>query len=128
MPVEEAVGEIDLLVADPVRYRLWVFEAKDPEEALSVFDLWSSDKEFRDRYVGQFAKKFDAVVQHRDTLLRYLGVDTSGEWSVLRVFLTSRVELAAFDHRIDETFVVLEDIVELVGGDNLIGQGLFLPR
>ena len=44
------------------------------------------------------------------------------------LFLTSRVELAAFDDRIDVPFVVLDDIVEMLQDEIPPVNGLFVPK
>ena len=114
VPIDDSVGEIDLVVVDAARRKLWVFEAKDPEESFSIHDLSVGAKEFRTKYVDQLNRKYAGVVQCRAELIAHLGGDAGGDWSIHKAFLVSRVELAAFDRRVDEVFVVLDDIVELV--------------
>lgn len=126
--VPDSVGEIDVLVADTQRRRLWVIEAKDPEEPFTAYELWSGAEEFRQRYEAQLRRKAIGVVAATDQFIAFLGAEPSGGWAVNQLFLTSRVELAAFDDRIDAPFVVLDDVVEMLRSDTPPVNGLFVPK
>jgi hypothetical protein len=124
----DSVGEIDVLVADNLRHRLWVIEAKDPEEPFSLHELWSGANEFRTRYVAQLQRKLAGVTAVCDELVAFLGASPGVDWVVNPLFLTSPIELAAFDSRIDAApFVTLEDVVEMLKNDSPPVNGFFIP-
>lgn len=127
VPLPDSVGEIDVLVADNSRRRLWVIEAKDPEEPFTPHELWSGAEEFRRHHVAQLQRKTEGVAAARDELVGFLGA-RRGVWAVNPLFLTSRVELAAFDSCLDAPFVVLEDVAELLGEQEPPERGLFVPK
>jgi hypothetical protein len=126
--IPDAIGEIDVLVADSRRRRLWVIEAKDPEEPFTPNELWSGAQEFKKRYVAQLQRKVIGVTEACAELVTFLGAEPESDWVVRPLFLTSRVELAAFDRRINVPFVVLEDLVELLEESSPPEEGLFLPQ
>ena len=128
VPIPDSTGEIDVLVADNLRRRLWVIEAKDPEEPFTTHELWSGAKEFRRHHEAQLNRKLEAVVGACDEFVAFLGAEPNGDWVVSPLFLTSRVELAAFDERIDVPFVVLDDIVEMLQGETPPVRGCFVPK
>jgi hypothetical protein len=121
------VGEIDLLAADTKLRRLWVIEVKDPQEPFAPHELWSGGEEFRRRYAPRLRKKAQAVSAVMFELLRTLNIEPVGEWTAEPLFVTSRVELAAFDEELGVPFVVLDDLVELLGSRDHQATGLFVP-
>ncbi len=122
------VGEIDLLVADPAHRRLWVIEAKDPEEPFAPHELWSGASEFRTRYAYQLQKKAVWASSALQALLPVLfDLEVSDGWGVHALFVTSRVELAAFDERVPFPFVVFDDCLELLQSTGPPRGGLFVP-
>jgi len=128
IPMLDSVGEIDVLVADNLRRRLWVIEAKDPEEPFSLHELWSGAEEFWKHYVAQMRRKVIGVAEVCDELVAFLGASPGDDWVVNPLFLTSRIELAAFDSRIDVApFVTLEDVVEMLQNDSPPMKGFFIP-
>ena len=70
IPIPDSVGEIDVLVADNLRRRLWVIEAKDPEEPFTPHELWSGAEEFRRHHEAQLDRKLEGVAGACDKFRR----------------------------------------------------------
>ena len=104
-------GELDLLVADPVRGRLWVCEVKDVYAAVSQRTPRSRIDKFqnpRNGHVGQLTRLVQAVSARTDAAARLLSVRPADRgWKVLPLMVTRRVEPAAFVEGVAVTFTVL---------------------
>ena len=120
-------GELDLLVADPVRGRLWVCEVKDVYAAVSQHTLRSRIDKFqnsRDGHVGQLTRLVQAVSANTDAAARLLSVHPADRgWKVLSLMVTRRVEPAAFVDGVAVTFTVLDDLVRILQADEHPGSG-----
>lgn len=120
-------GELDLLVADPVRGRLWVCEVKDVYGAVSQRTLRSRIDKFqnpRDGHVGQLTRLVQAVSANSDAAARLLSVHPADrEWKVLSLMVTRRVEPAAFVDGVAVTFTVLDDLARILQADEDPGGG-----
>ncbi|MDW4912518.1 hypothetical protein [Streptomyces californicus] len=88
-------GEIDLLVADPSRGRLWVIEAKDPHRTISSHSVAQHLGRFV-RYRRKLLAKAQLVSSHAAPAARACGVDTSRDWRVIPLFVTRSIDPAAF--------------------------------
>ncbi|MHB1527554.1 MAG: hypothetical protein ACYCZN_15005 [Candidatus Dormibacteria bacterium] len=128
VPLAADVGEIDLIVLDARRHRLWVIEAKDPQQPFAPHELMSGSEKFRNRYAPKLRKKAAGIEAVVPSLVASLGGEPAGRWLVLPLFVTSRVELAAFDERLSLPFVTVEDVVELLEGKTFRFTGLFVPK
>jgi len=132
-------GELDLLVADPLRGRLWVCEVKDVYAAVSQHTLRSRIDKFqspRDGHAGQLTRLVQAVSANTDAAARLLSVHPADRgWKVLPLMVTRRVEPAAFVDGVAVTFTVFDDLVRILqaaedpgGGHVPIGQSEPGPR
>jgi len=111
-------GEIDLLVADPVRLRIWVCEVKDLAIAVSPSRLAEHVKKFLEPqtgFVSKLQRKQQAVLAGRDATLRLLRLSNEAEdWHVFAVMVTRMVEPAAFANGPKVTFVTATDLTALL--------------
>ncbi|GAB3950308.1 hypothetical protein [Streptomyces sparsus] len=90
------VGEIDLLVADPDRGRLWVIEAKNPTGAVASHALQQHMKKFTARYRDKLFSKAATVAAHVSPAAAACGVYGEQPWRVLPLMVTRTIEPAAF--------------------------------
>lgn len=107
-------GEIDLLLADPTRQRIWVCEVKDIYTAVSPqtiqrrIDKYTSS---RHGFVRRLLMRQREVADDTSGALALLGLPgTFGSWRVLPLMITRRVEPAAFVAGIGVPFVVIADL------------------
>ncbi|MEU6572590.1 hypothetical protein [Streptomyces sp. NPDC046805] len=100
-------GEIDLLVADSDRGRLWVIEAKNPIGAVASHALQQHIKKFTARYRDKLLAKAATVAAHAAHAAAACGVDGEQPWRVLPLMVTRTIEPAAFlaDPRVPYTTV-----------------------
>lgn len=108
-------GEIDLLLADELRRRLWVIEAKNGQVPFGldqvlyeVTAFHGVDREsappgrFRFKtperaYVGKLLKKTDDIHEHLPAVLAMFGIDDDpGLWQVIPLVVTPNPVAAAF--------------------------------
>ncbi|MGV9655240.1 hypothetical protein [Streptomyces sp. NPDC003554] len=89
-------GEIDLLVADPDRGRLWVIEAKNPTGAVASHALQQHIKKFTARYRDKLLAKAATVTAHTGPAAAACGIDGQQPWRVLPLMVTRTIEPAAF--------------------------------
>ena len=107
-------GEIDLLIADPGRRRIWVCEVKDIYTAASPETIQRRIAKFthpRDGFVQRLLTRRDKIAENLAATLALLGVPAGAErWRVLPLMITRRVEPAAFVTGIGAPFVVVADL------------------
>jgi hypothetical protein len=120
-------SEIDLLVADPRRRRLYVVEAKDTTGAYSARSLRTRIQRFlkRDGSVAKLSGKADDVRTNPAAAARLAGVDpdtaASTPWTVQPVMVTRTVEPAAYARHPGVPFLILDDLTDaLTSGRNLV--------
>lgn len=108
-------GEIDLLLADPHRGRLWVIEAKDAQVPFGLNQILyeitayhgvtpetAPPGRFRFKtparaYIGKLLTKTDDVRQQLGLVLGMLGInDDSGSWQVIPLIVTPSPVAASF--------------------------------
>ncbi|MFI8093954.1 hypothetical protein ACIF9R_37570 [Streptomyces sp. NPDC086080] len=89
-------GEIDLLVADPDRGRLWVIEAKNPTGAVASHAVQQHIKKFTARYRDKLLAKAATVAAHASRAAVACGIDGERPWRVLPLMVTRTIEPAAF--------------------------------
>lgn len=112
-------GEIDLLVADPNRARLWVCEVKDVHAAFSASRIQRRVGKFTSGGGGFFRildSKVRAIEDDIPRALRLLGVPYKSEveWSVFSAIISRDVEPAAFVHKVHVSFCMIEDFDQLL--------------
>ena len=113
-------GEIDLLVADPIRRRIWVCEVKDLSAAFSPSTLARRVHKFvrQHGYVDRLLRATTDVRRGIDGVCDILGLQRSDEsWEVLPLIVTRRVEPAAFAHPPVVPFVVIRDLAGTLQAD-----------
>lgn len=98
-------GEIDLLVADPHRRRLWVIEAKNPTGAVAPHAVRQHIQKFTTRYRDKLLAKAATITAHTGQAAALCDVTDLVDWRVVPLMVTRTVELAAFvaDPRIPYT-------------------------
>ena len=111
-------GEIDLLVADTTRQRIWVCEVKDLYTAVSPQTIQRRIDKYtnsRDGFVKRLLTRQREVVENTSGALALLGVPGKVEqWRVLPLMITRRVEPAAFVAGIGVPFVVIADFASIL--------------
>jgi hypothetical protein len=103
-------GDIDALIADPGRKRLWVCEVKDPRSAVSPSTMSSGIAKFLEPggYVDQLRARLKAVEDDPGPALQILGlnVDAAG-WTTRPLMITRRIEPAGFAYKLGIPFVTV---------------------
>ncbi len=110
--------EIDAVIAEPSRRRLWVVEAKDLYAVFSARQM----RDTVDEFLGEFTEKVERKVAYcRNELprvLHLLGIDSdSTEWQVRPIIVTRRLEPAAFARDRRVPIIPIWRLVTFLGGD-----------
>jgi hypothetical protein len=106
-------GEVDLLIADSARSRLWVCEVKDLTAGFSPGTLTSNIAKFLDRedHIAKLLARVRAVKERPEAAARLLEApEGSKPWRVLPLMITRNVEIAAFLENVPVTFTVVADL------------------
>ncbi|MFF9853426.1 hypothetical protein [Streptomyces litmocidini] len=106
-------GEIDLLVADTERGRLWVVEAKNPHGAIGIHHRESHLRKFI-RYRDKLLTKAVVIEEHAAAAARACGIDAPHKWRVVPLFVTPAVDPAAFVEDPGIAFTSIADLVALL--------------
>jgi hypothetical protein len=109
-------GEIDLLVADRSRGRLWVIEAKNPHRTISSHSVAQHLGRFV-RYRKKLLTKAQVVSSHAAAAARACGVDTPQDWRVIPLFVTRSIDPAAFITDPGVPFTGIGHLTALLVGD-----------
>lgn len=88
-------GEIDLLIADPATSRLWVIEAKNPEEGVAVHNVLQHIQRFG-RYRDKLLAKTAVLRDHTAEAAHLCGAAGELTWRVVPLIVTRAIEPAAF--------------------------------
>ena len=125
-------GEIDLLVIDQPRRRIWVVEAKagnvalDPDQLLhDIIDFhgvpasshprWTTYRAKRKAYIPTLLTKTSEIQQQTDQLLSMSGVPAdSGPWTVLPLMLTPSPVPAAYVPEPQVPFATLDSLATVL--------------
>lgn len=112
-------GEIDLIVADLERSRIWVCEVKDVHSSFSASRMQRRVEKFTEDKRGFFDKldsRIRAISANIHGALKLLGVslDVESDWIVVPVMITREVEPAAFIPDVPVTFCLLDDLEQLL--------------
>jgi hypothetical protein len=112
------VGEIDCLAVDAPRRVVWVAEAKDLFMPFSPATMRRSyEKYFEPEkgYVTKLLKKTAMIERHLSKVLRAFECDAlDGEWRVLPVMVTRRVEPSGFARVSAVPFCHVDQVVDFV--------------
>ncbi|MEV0131370.1 hypothetical protein AB0H83_23265 [Dactylosporangium sp. NPDC050688] len=94
------IGEIDLLIADPVNARLWVCEVKDLVTPYSIAKVRNHVRKFtHGRNGGIIAKllaKCEQIQQHARAVAHECGVTADVAWRTVPLIVTRHVDPAAY--------------------------------
>ena len=110
-------GEIDLLIADPVRSRLWVCEVKDVSAAFSPTTIRYRIDKFTgvDGYITGLLARVAAVKSFPDGAAHLVGSPApAAPWRVIPLMITRDVEPAAFQRGASVSFVVVDDLTSVL--------------
>jgi hypothetical protein len=114
-------GEVDLLIADADRSRIWVCEVKDVSAGFSPETLRARiDKFLDDRdYIGKLLARTTAIEESPDAAARLLAAPASPyTWRVIPLMITRNVEMAAFVDDVPVTFTVVDDLAATLQSDS----------
>lgn len=105
-------GEIDFIVADPVRKILWVLEVKDPVQDFSLDAIRRSVARFADsdRYFDKLRRKVGDISRDPTSVARAMGLD-GVEWMTSGAFVTREAVPAAFVDS-EFAFIVLDEVLD----------------
>lgn len=115
-------GEIDAICIDVERSRIWVIEAKDPTIPFSGRNIRRMVDDFHKPkgYVSKLERKTREVEASASTLAAALAVpEPERDWTVVPLVVTRRVDPAAFAVNPRLSFCVADDVVDIVGRDQL---------
>jgi len=118
-------GEVDLIVADIAKHRLWVCEVKDPEAAFAPAALSRHIGRFTRRkgYITKLLEKADAIAMNPAPAATACGVLDEATWTVIPLMVTRAVEPAAFLDNPQVAFTVLEDLPTVLQAEHEPAQG-----
>ncbi|NEA20718.1 hypothetical protein [Streptomyces halstedii] len=88
-------GEIDLLIADPATGRLWVVEAKNPEQGVAVHHVLQHVQRF-ERYRDKLLAKTAVINDHTAGAAQLCGAPGHLTWRTVPLIVTRTVEPAGF--------------------------------
>jgi hypothetical protein len=113
-------GEIDVIVADPERSRLWVCEVKDVSLTVSPRTLASRVAKFTGPhgYISQVLRSASDIRANPAAAAQLLGVsDPERRWDILPLMITRFVEPAAFTPHPAVPFATVEDLAYVIQQD-----------
>ena len=114
-------GEVDLMIADADRSRIWVCEVKDVSAGFSPQTIRSRIGKFLDDgdYIGKLVARTTAIEESPDAAARLLAAPTSPKrWRVIPLMITRHVEMAAFLDDVPVTFTVVDDLAATLQSDS----------
>ncbi|MCG7523846.1 hypothetical protein MHW47_05205 [Streptomyces sp. OfavH-34-F] len=88
-------GEIDLLIADPATARLWIIEAKNPEQGTAIHHLLQRIQRFGP-YIDKLLAKTAVIRDNAAAAADLCGADSRLAWRAVPLIVTRTVETAAF--------------------------------
>lgn len=113
-------GEVDLLIADAARSRIWVCEVKDVSAAFSPRTIMTRIRKFLDDedYISKLSARAIAVRQNPDAAAQFVAAPTAhSPWRVIPLMITRTIEAAAFLKDVPVTFTVLNDLAATLQSD-----------
>jgi len=114
-------GELDLLIADSPRSRLWVCEVKDVSAAFSPRTIRDRIGKFLydENYIGKLVDRVSAVRGNPAAAAQLVAAPAApAPWRVLPLMITRTVEPAAFLKDVPVTFTVLDDLAATLQSDS----------
>jgi len=124
--VTDLSGEIDALVIDEKRSRIWVLEVKDPYASFSIRQIRKRVDDFHkdNGYNSKLRKKVEDIQRSAKPLAVALGIyDPVHEWDVRGVMLTRHLNPAAFHPDAEFPFCWVETVNDLLDSHKVPGTG-----
>ena len=124
MGIDRLSGEIDTLAVDERSDRIWVVEVKDPHFPYStrLMDRQVEDFHKPGGYVDKLRSKVEDVARCEAAIAAIaakLDIERADrDWQTRGVIVTRRVTPAAFAGCEDVLFKTIDDVDEIVNGDN----------
>jgi len=118
-------GEIDLIIADDARGRIWVCEVKDPEAAFAPAALRRHIERFArpGGYIDKLLAKAQAIAVRPAPAAAACGVLTEREWTIIPLMVTRTIEPSAFLDNPQVPFTVLADLPALLHAEQAPDHG-----
>ena len=119
--IDHLSGEIDALAVDERSDRIWVVEVKDPHFPYSTRLMNRQVQDFHEPggYVDKLRSKVEDVAKCGPALAAKLAIEPADrEWQTRGVMVTRRVTPAAFAGCEDVLFRTIDDVSDIVNGDN----------
>ncbi len=114
-------GEIDLLIADAARSRLWVCEVKDVSAAFSPQTVLARIRKFLpedEDYIGKLVQRAIAVERNSAAAATLVNAPAAANpWRVIPLMVTRTVEPSAFLEDVQVPFTVLDDLAATLQSD-----------
>jgi hypothetical protein len=114
-------GEIDLLIADAARSRLWVCEVKDVSAAFSPQTVLARIRKFLpedEDYIGKLMQRATAVERNPAAAAGLVSAPAAANpWRVIPLMITRTVEPSAFLDDVQVPFTVLDDLAATLQSD-----------
>ena len=119
-------GEIDLLVADEQRGRLWVIEAKNPHGAIASHNLAEHLGRFT-KYCVKLLAKTAVIAAYPGPAARACGATTDHAWHVVPLLVTRAIEPAAFTADLRVPFTTVDHLAGVLTAAALPRPGWSAP-
>jgi hypothetical protein len=105
-------GEVDLIIADATKRRLWICEVKDPEAAFAPPALGRHIERFTRRkgYIAKLLAKASAIAMNPAPAAAACEATDETTWTVVPLMVTRAIEPAAFLDNPKVAFTVLDDL------------------
>ena len=119
--IDHLSGEIDALAVDERSDRMWVVEVKDPHFPYStrLMDRQVQDFHKPGGYIDKLRSKVEDVARCASAVAAKLAIEPADrEWQTRGVIVTRRVTPAAFAGCEDVLFRTIDDVGDIVNGDN----------
>ncbi|MEU7171454.1 MULTISPECIES: hypothetical protein [Micromonospora] len=114
--IRNPIGEIDVLIADPVNSRLWICEVKDLATPQSVAAMRHHIRQFTygKRFVRKLLEKAEQIQRHVHAVALACGVTEVHPWRVVPLIVTRHVEPAAYVQNPKVAFTVPYQLSEVL--------------
>jgi hypothetical protein len=118
--------ELDVVCLDEARRRIWIIEVKDlavawsPGQMRNAIDKFNEPGGFTDRMTANIAH----LAESASTVAAALGAGApDGGWDINGLFVTRRVEPAAFADQLDFGFCTPDALVDTISMDDVVPGG-----
>jgi len=112
------LGDIDVLVADPIRKRLWAIECKDLSGALSTAEvareMTEHFREVGNTSVSKHSERVEWLAARPELALAELGFDDASGWQLSGLIVTDRPAIAPFIDDVPFEVVAVDDLEDFL--------------